>query len=211
MTSLRTLICRILAYPLFGALFVAATGPSLADDPQPLVTPVDQLITEETIAEIKEWATAPIVIEALMSQSPVEQDVIDALDQQWRQERELDDQPLITSVLASPLSTYLIRLQARSVGKYTEIFIMNRNGLNAGQSGITSDFWQGDEAKFQQTADISPDAVFIDEPEYHADTATWRVQVNMSIADDQNNTLGAITAELNLTELERRLAAGLNF
>src|SRR3546814_13418213 len=86
---------------------------------------------------------------------------IQALDQQWVAEREVEDQPLITAVLSSPLSSYLTRIQADSQGLFTAIFVMDRSGLNAGQSAITSDFWQGDEAKFQKTFRVGPDAISI--------------------------------------------------
>ena len=82
---------------------------------------------------------------------------------------------------------------------------MDHNGLNVGQSNISSDYWQGDEAKFQKTYPQGKDAVFIDEPEYDEELGIWRVQVNLSIADEDNkNAIGAITVELNLSELARR-------
>src|SRR3546814_5309072 len=64
---------------------------------------------------------------------------IQALDQQWVAEREVEDQPLITAVLSSPLSSYLTRIQADSQGLFTAIFVMDRSGLNAGQSAIRSE------------------------------------------------------------------------
>ncbi|MGD8332006.1 MAG: hypothetical protein PVJ49_21410, partial [Acidobacteriota bacterium] len=133
----------------------------------------------------------------------VDQAKIDALDKQWRAERKVQDQPLITAVLSSPLSSYLTRIQARSLGLYSEIFVMDNKGLNAGQSSITSDYWQGDEAKFQKTYEVGPDAVFIDEPEYNKETGTWRAQLNMTLAKD-GAAAGSLTVEINLTELERR-------
>ena len=129
------------------------------------------------------------------------------MDTQWRAELKTDDQPLITAVLSNPLSSYLLRIQANSLGVYTEVFVMDAKGLNVGQSAITSDYWQGDEAKFQKTFPVSPQAIFIDEPEYNADTATWRAQLNMSIADESGQAIGSVTVDVNLTELERRAAA----
>ena len=41
-------------------------------------------------------------------QARFDQAVIDALDRQWVEERKADDQPLITAVLSSPLSGYLL-------------------------------------------------------------------------------------------------------
>lgn len=187
-------------------------APVLAQTSTFAPAPSARLVTDAVVERVRDFATAEIVQIALSAhRDPLPQAEIDALDTQWRQEREADDQPLITSILSNPLSTYLLRIQAQSVGLYTEIFIMDMSGLNAGQSAITSDFWQGDEAKFQKTAGVGPTAVFIDEPEYNEGTATWRIQVNLSIADGEGTTIGAITAELNLTELQRRARAGLAF
>lgn len=187
--------------------------PALAADPDPLQLQAQEMITSDFIDGVRQWATAPVVVSALIGRKnlygklPLAE--IDVLDKQWRAEREVDDQPLITSVLANPLSSYLIRVQANSVGLFTEIFVMDTNGLNAGQSAITSDYWQGDEGKFQKTYDVGPNAIFLDEAEFHDGTKTWRAQLNMSITDPAGALLGAITVEVNLTELQRRLLAGV--
>ena len=204
------LIAGIFAW-ISGGTF-GGTQPGYAADPVPLKMQVGEMVTPDFIQAVRKWATAPVVVSALIGREKLygklPQEDIDILDKQWRAEREVDDQPLITSVLANPLSSYLIRVQANSVGLFTEIFVMDTNGLNAGQSSITSDYWQGDEGKFQKTFDIGPDAVFVDEAEFHDGTSTWRAQLNMTITDPQGASIGAITVEVNLTELERRILAG---
>ena len=193
------------------ALLVLCLSGWIAPPPASAQTPSTDLISEDLIGAIRDWSSTPVVRLTLAAlnkeQGTLDQAAIDALDQQWRKERELDDQPLITAVLSSPLSGYLLRIQAGSVGLYTEIFVMTAKGLNAGQSSITSDYWQADEAKFQKTFDVGPSAIFIDEPEFNEETATWRAQVNMTLTDDAGAKIGALTAELNLTELARRAAA----
>lgn len=194
------------------AVLVGGSG-SVSAEPKTLTLAMEELVTDPFIAEIREWATAPVVLSALKSRNEgagqLAQAEIDALDKQWRAETEKDDQPLITSVLANPLSSFLYRVQASSVGLFTEVFVMDRNGLNVGQSAVTSDYWQGDEAKFQKTAGVGPGAVFVDEPEYHDGTHTWRAQINLTIDNEAGQAIGAITVEVNLTELERRRLAGL--
>ena len=169
------------------------------------------LIRDYIVEEVQTWSHTPVVLLTLEASNAryasLDQAGIDALDKQWRAEREVEDQPLITAVLSSPLSNYLTRIQARSRGLYTEIFVMDAQGLNAGQSSITSDFWQGDEAKWQKTFQVGPDAIFIDEIEINDETGTENAQVNMSIAQD-GKVVGAITVEINITELRRRYAAG---
>lgn len=174
-------------------------------------SPPKSLIDDAFVQSIREWSSTPVVgltLAALNArQADLDQATIDDLDKQWRDERKADDQPLITAVLSSPLSGYLLRIQAGSAGLFTEIFVMTAKGLNAGQSSITSDYWQADEAKFQKTFDVGPDAVFVDEPEYNEETATWRAQVNLTLTDASGAKIGAVTAEVNLTELVRRVAA----
>lgn len=189
-----------------GALISSIAG---AQDGRPSV---DGLIDDSAVAEFRTWIDHPVVGIAVADQNArlaeIDPATIDALDQQWRAERGAIDQPLIAQTIARPLSGYLTRLQAWSGGLITEVFVMDRYGLNVGQSAITSDYWQGDEAKFLETVPLGPHALFIDEAEYHDATGTWRVQVNMSIPSaDGREAIGAMTVEINLTELARRRAA----
>lgn len=163
------------------------------------------------VEDIRSWVSSPVVFLTLEASNARHADLdqagIDALDRQWMEEREKGDQPLITSLLSNPLSSYLTKIQAHSRGLYVEIFVMDSKGLNAGQSAITSDFWQGDEAKWQKTYLVGPDAVFIDEIEVNEELGTEHAQFNLSIAE-QGRLVGAITVEINVTELRRRRDAG---
>ncbi|WP_289035374.1 hypothetical protein [uncultured Roseibium sp.] len=189
------------------ALFVAfAPNQVLAQPPAP---DPESLINPAFIESVRAWLGNPIVALSIESQNDLrgslQQNEIDALDGQWRAERENDDKPLISATLSAPLSIYLLRVQAESVGLFTELFVMDANGLNVGQSAITGDYWQGDEAKFQKTFDVSPDAIFIDEAEWDEDRMIWRAQLNLALADDANTkAIGSATVEVNLTELHRR-------
>jgi hypothetical protein len=170
------------------------------------------MIDDALISDVRGWAQSNVVFLTLADRNVKNRDLdaakIDALDKQWRAERKEADQPLITAVLSSPLSGYLTRIQANALGLYTEIFVIDAKGLNAGQSAITSDYWQGDEAKWQKTFEVGHDAVFIDDPEFNKETGTWRAQLNMTLAKG-NSAIGSLTVEINLTELERRRNASL--
>ncbi|WP_428672358.1 hypothetical protein [Roseibium sp.] len=189
---------------LFPSLLLTSTAAFAEDAPDP-----NSLITPAVIESVGEWLANPIVALSVNAQNDLrgslEQTEIDALDQQWRKEREASDKPLISATLSAPLSIYLLRVQAGSLGLFPEIFVMDANGLNVGQSGITGDYWQGDEAKFQKTFPEGPEAVFIDEPEWDEDLKIWRAQLNMTVNDPENGKpIGAATVEFNLTELQRR-------
>lgn len=199
-----------IAKSIFAAAAVSVLiTPASAETAKPNI---HSLITPSVIEDMREWIETDIVRISVGAQNvrlqKLPQDQIDALDTQWRDERESDDKPLIAATLSNPLSVYLVRLQGRSLGLYAEIFVMDQNGLNVGQSSITGDFWQGDEAKFQKTYDVSGDALFIDEPEWDEDSKIWRGQVSFTLTD-AGESIGAVTMEVNLTELERRVAAGV--
>jgi hypothetical protein len=191
----------------------AAVPEPVAAVPAPALISAD-IITPEFVAALRQQLQQPVTILSVTSSNKhhegVQQPEIDKLDEAWKTEAKSDDQPLIAEILSSPLSSYLLYTQAKSAGLFTEIFIMDKFGLNVGQSSVTSDYWQGDEGKFQKTFEVAPDAVFIDEPEYDDNTKTWRVQVNLTIVDPESKAaIGAATAEINLTELERRLQTGI--
>lgn len=172
-------------------------------------TLTSDIVSQDLIETMREWAQHPVTLIALRAQNArhtgLSQEDIDQLDKDWRAQRKSQGQPLIAQLFGSPLSTYLTRIQAQSGGLYTEIFVMDNRGLNVGQSAVTSDYWQGDEGKWQKTFGVGPDAVFIDAAEAHEGTGTTRAQVNLAIADpDTGKAIGAITVEVNLTELARR-------
>ena len=171
------------------------------------------LIDETVVRDIRAILASDVVSISIEAQNArydgADAARIEALDKTWVAEREAADKPLIAATLSSPLSTYLIRTQARSLGLYAEIFVMDRYGLNVGQSSITSDFWQGDEAKFQKSFGAGPDAVFVDEAEWDADNGIWRSQVSVTVVGDDGRPMGAATFEFNLTELMRRRTSGV--
>lgn len=203
---------------IFLSLIVGAAGsllalgsPAMAQGAAPSTA---TLITEDVLQNVREMLDSPVVSLSLKAENEkrkeISQQEIDALDQAWRAEKDSDGpQPLIAAAMGSPVSTYLLRQQASSKGLYNEIFVMDLSGLNVGQSSITSDYWQGDEAKVQKTLPQGAGGIFIDEPEYMAETGIWVAQVNLVLSDG-GEVVGVSTVEINLTELERRSELGLS-
>ncbi len=152
------------------------------------------------------WVADPVVINAIKKQNAKHADLsqadIDDLDKTWRAETGASDRPLIDRVLSSDLSEMLRDAQNGAQGLVTEVFVMDNRGLNVGQSNVTSDYWQGDEGKWQKTYLVGPDALFIDEVELDESTQTFQSQLSMSIIDpDTGKVIGAITVGINVDEL----------
>ena len=65
-------------------------------------------------------------------------------------------------------------------GAITEVFVMDAQGLNVAASGPTSDYWQGDEAKFQETYLKGAEAIHVSEVEFDESSQTYSVQVSVT-------------------------------
>lgn len=163
--------------------------------------PKAQAWAEKTL---REWMKDPIVIGAVKAQNTkhadLTQDKIDALDKQWRAETKASAKPLISEVMGNPLSAFLKKKEAEGKGLVTEIFVMDNKGLNVGQSDVTSDYWQGDEAKWQKTFSVGPTAVFVDKVEKDESTQKFQTQVSISIVDG-GVVIGAVTVGLDVEML----------
>lgn len=166
------------------------------------VAPIEEF-AKSTVAE---WIANPAVVAAIIAQnaanaSLTEEQVIE-LDNKWRAETKASSQPMIDGLLNSDVSKILADYRDSTTGMVTEIFVMDDKGLNVAQSDITSDFWQGDEAKWQKTFLAGPNVVFVDEVETDESTQTLQSQMSMSIIDPATGeTIGAITVGVNVEAL----------
>ncbi|MEJ8473861.1 PDC sensor domain-containing protein [Roseibium algae] len=170
--------------------------------------PLD-LIDEAFIQSLKDKFSSPLVRQMVTWQNRYTAHLnasdITKLDRQWMEEREGKDKSLIVATLSNPLSIYLLQIQAASSGLYSEIFIMDSKGLNVGQSTVTSDYWQGDEAKYLETFPAAKSGLFIDDPVIDLVDGTSRVQVSFPLHDEHGGEkVGVATIEINLDTLARR-------
>lgn len=148
--------------------------------------------------QAQSWLANPLIVRAINAQNEkhasIDQAGIDSLDKQWRKESTAGNGPLIDEVMGNELSKFLVGIREESNGLLTEVFVMDANGLNVGQSDLTSDFWQGDEAKWQKTFQMGPDTVFVDEVELDESSQRYQTQVSYSITDPATGkVIGAVT------------------
>jgi len=156
--------------------------------------------------QIMGWAGDPVLVSAIIAQNEAHHGFdaahIENLDQAWRAEVGGAVTPTITPVIANPASDFLRERVEASGGAILEVFVMDNLGLNVAASDVTSDYWQGDEAKFSQTFQVGPDAVFIDEVEFDESTQSYLAQVSVTISDPATHRpIGAMTIGLNADSL----------
>ncbi len=156
--------------------------------------------------EIHVWLSDPVIIDAVVAQNTANENLsqgdIDALDKKWRAESSASDQPFINELLGRYISTFLKSKEYAAGGLITEIFVMDNKGLNVGQSQITSDYWQGDEGKWQNTYKNGAGAIDISDVELDESTQTYQSQLSLSVVDASGKAIGAITIGLNVEMLQ---------
>jgi hypothetical protein len=189
----------IFAFPILAAAFLVPVAAQGGNEHEPL-------LRDLVASKLRSIADDPAVVAAVMAQNAetngITAEEIDRLDQQWRAETDSADKPLIAETVGSPLSVHLKQVREQAEGLITEIIVMDGKGLNVGVSDVTSDYWQGDEDKWQKTFAVGPDAVFIDEVELDESTQTLQSQVSLSIVDPATNTvIGAITFGVDMEAL----------
>jgi len=181
---------------LAAVAFMSTTA--MAEDAH--VAPIKELVK----TQVQAWLNSPEVINAVKAQNAehagLSQADIDTLDKKWRAETKASDKPMINKVLSNALSKYLKKVEADSHGLYTEIFVMDNKGLNVGQSNVTSDYWQGDEAKFKKSYGAGNGAVFVDGIEQDESTQQFQSQVSVAISDG-GQVIGAVTIGINVDQL----------
>jgi hypothetical protein len=187
----------------FSAAFLTMAGPfagqALAEAAH--VAPV----TDYVKSKVMTWISDPVIINAVKAQDAknagITQADIDALDKKWRAEVEQPAKPTIDAVLSNDASKFLQEKQAASKGVITEIFVMDDKGLNVAQSDATSDYWQGDEAKFKKSFGAGPDALFVDDAEKDESTQKFQAQASFTLKDETGKPIGAVTVGISLDDL----------
>ena len=157
--------------------------------------------------KLKGWMSDEAVVAAVKAQNEAHAELddgkINELDQTWRAEADAGGGPMIAQILGRAISEKLKAHKAGNEELITEIFVMDNRGLNVGQSDVTSDYWQGDEAKWQKTYSAGPNVVFVDEIEFDDSTELFQTQVSMSVTDPADGSvIGAVTVGLNIEALE---------
>jgi hypothetical protein len=107
--------------------------------------------------------------------------------------------PLRQTIVQAPCSGK-VREMVKDDGLVVEAFVMNDRGTLVCSVAETSDYWQGDEAKWQRTFVDGKDA-FVEEPAFDASSGKYAIQVSVPIAEG-GKRIGAVTLTLKLNRLD---------
>ena len=66
---------------------------------------------------------------------------------------------------------------------------------------MTSDYWQGDEAKFKRSFNSGQGQIFVDEVEFDESSQVYVVQVSVPVMDG-DRAIGAITFGIDVDQIQ---------
>lgn len=155
---------------------------------------------------LSRWIEDPVIVDAIKAQNVktagYTQAKIDALDKAWRAEVGQPQMPTVTPVLRNAAADFLRKQVKASSGKILEAFVTDDKGLNVAVSSPTSDYWQGDEAKWQKTFLNGAGAVDIGKVEFDESTQAYEAQLSATVVDPATmQPIGAVTVGLNVDAL----------
>jgi hypothetical protein len=125
-------------------------------------------------------------------------DQIKAMDERWKAHAGIAD--YMQALIDSACGRHLREIQGKKP-YLAEIFVMDNQGANVAMTDKTSDYWQGDEAKFKNAFNNGKGAVFVDEVEFDDSTQTYLVQVSVPVKDG-NAVIGAITFGIDVDQVQ---------
>ncbi|MEO5334316.1 MAG: PDC sensor domain-containing protein [Magnetococcus sp. YQC-5] len=146
--------------------------------------------------------TNPIIVNAVRAENAKNKslDQIKAMDAEWIKEPGIN--PFMQAMMESPCANHLQELQKSFKKLYAEIFVMDNQGANVCMSNKTSDYWQGDEEKFQKSFLDGTGAVHIGPVAFDESTQANLVQISVPVKDG-GKVIGAITFGVYVEEIAR--------
>lgn len=171
---------------------------------QPTAEEFGELVLEYARTDLQSWITDPVIIYAIKEQNELRATVtefkIRGMDKRWIDGGKYGD--MVLEMLDRQASIIARDRRELSNGVITEIIVMDNRGMNVAISDRTSDFFQGDEAKYQETFLKGADAVHISELEFDESTQKIQTQVSLTVADPESGEpIGAVTLGIDLQNL----------
>ena len=173
-----------------------------------VLAPMNMVLAEEAPQKIKNLAQSklagygkdPVIVKAVAAENAKGKtlDQIKSMDKLWQNTPGIDD--FMKSIMEDECGQYLRSIQ-NSASYYAEIFVMDNQGANVAMTDKTSDYWQGDEAKFKKSFNNGSGAVFVDEIEFDDSTQAYLVQVSVPVWDS-GKVIGAITFGIDVDKVE---------
>lgn len=154
----------------------------------------------DLVPSIQAWGQDQALVTAVQAQnaSGASLDDIKKQDAEWIATTGVN--AFMESLMSNAAAQRLKQLETTKP-YFTEIFLMDNQGANVAMTNKTSDYWQGDEAKFTKSFNGGQGAVHVGEVKFDESAQAYLVQVSVPVMDG-GAAIGAMTVGINLDQLE---------
>jgi hypothetical protein len=149
---------------------------------------------------VKVWTADKLLVDAVKAQNArkVTLDQIQKDDNLWMAGK---DDGLVKQVTTGACADHLRQLVAAA--GFAETFVMDDQGALVCATEKTSDYWQGDEAKWTRAFAAGKGETFIDRLKFDDSAKQNLAQVSVPIMDG-GHAIGVITAGVTITQVSRK-------
>lgn len=177
------------------AIVLAAAATTALSQVGPRETALARISRAHAIAE------DPEVLSALRARNatPDSTAEIQRKDKEWMS----NPQAPLRKTLSQSACAQRLREMTKDDPLIVEVILMDAQGANVCVSKETSDYWQGDEAKFHKTFSDGKD-IFVDEPAFDASANVYALQLSVLVKDGGKKA-GALTLSLRVPKAVEKM------
>lgn len=178
---------------MFGMLVITPAWMVSAGEKAP------QKVVDLAQSTLSAVGTDPVIVAAVRAENAKGKtlDQIKEMDKKWLATPGVAD--FMKALMESDCGKHLQGIQ-ESKPFYAEIFVMDNQGANVAMTDKTSDYWQGDEAKFKESFKGGVGAVHISEVSFDDSTQAYLVHVSVPVKDG-DKAIGAITFGIDIEKI----------
>ncbi len=162
-----------------------------------------QDVIKDKIAGVKKMSSHSLIVKAVKEQNAknISLAEIKKRDTEWKASKDLT--PFKTSLQKIPVGYYLKRKVELNKSIYSEAFLTDNQGANVTAFPATSDYWQGDEAKWSESFNSGNGKIYIGEVELDDSSGSYATQISAPVISD-GVTIGVLVIGIKLSYIEAR-------
>ncbi|MBN2125387.1 MAG: PDC sensor domain-containing protein [Deltaproteobacteria bacterium] len=172
---------------------VAGIRPAYAGEKAP------QKVVDLATTSLAALGTDPVIVQAVKEENAKGKSLpqIQEMDKKWMATPGIAD--YMKALMESACGKRLREIQ-KGATYFAEIFVMDNQGANVAMTDKTSDYWQGDEAKFKESYKGGAGAVHISDVKFDDSSQAYLVQVSVPVKDG-DAVIGAVTFGIDVDKL----------
>jgi len=131
-------------------------------------------------------------------------DEIKKIDEQWIAAE--DELPIQAEKMGNGCAKEIAKV-VKQLPILGETFVMDNQGANVGQNALTSDYWQGDEAKWKNAFKDGKGGIDIGKRQLDKSTNVVDQKVSLPIINEQGKVIGAVCFGVKVENLTQTMVA----